>query len=209
MEFEYYQQVRKDALAVVPHQEKWGKVLEVGCGAGATLSYLKENKKADYVHGIEVQEGLPVQEGIDQYQNGDAESFDLNSLPEFDLILLLDVIEHLKEPFQFLRKVRSRLTGNKEIVISVPNINNIRILKNLILGDRWDYQDSGILDRTHLRFYTESSFRSALQQEIPELEIVKVKRNYEDLPLMGLLSKIPFLSKFFVCQLIFYIKDRK
>ncbi len=71
----------------------------------------------------------------------------------FDAIILADVLEHLQDPFFVLEHIKEKLADKGEIVASIPNVRHWSVLKGLLEG-RWDYQEAGILDRTHLRFFT-------------------------------------------------------
>src|SRR5690606_24255237 len=137
----------------------YSKALEVGCGNGNTLSYLKKSGQAKYVVGVEYQKECSTlhPENIDSFITGSAEDFHTEN-DQFDLVMFLDVLEHLQDPFQVLKKYISFLSKGGQILVSVPNINNLRVLGKLILKDEFTYTDSGILDRTHIRFFTKTSF---------------------------------------------------
>ena len=79
----------------------------------------------------------------------------------FDCVVCADVLEHIKEPWGVLSQLFGLLRPGGCIVVSIPNIRNLGILAELAAGD-WVYQDAGILDRTHLRFFTRRSFQRAL-----------------------------------------------
>jgi 2-polyprenyl-3-methyl-5-hydroxy-6-metoxy-1,4-benzoquinol methylase len=79
----------------------------------------------------------------------------------FDIIIFGDVLEHLKDPLVVLRTLSANLRDTGAVIISLPNIANIYARLSLLLG-RFDYQDRGIFDRTHLRFFTRKTFRQFL-----------------------------------------------
>lgn len=79
-----------------------------------------------------------------------------------DAVLLADVLEHLREPERLLALAAQRLAPEGKIFISIPNVANFAIRVHLLLG-RFDYQDRGILDRTHVRFYTRKTARSLIE----------------------------------------------
>jgi 2-polyprenyl-3-methyl-5-hydroxy-6-metoxy-1,4-benzoquinol methylase len=81
---------------------------------------------------------------------------------KFDKILLLDVLEHLPNPEKALALAASLLKPNGHLVVSVPNVANLTIRLMLLFGI-WEYHDRGILDRTHLRFYTRKTARALLE----------------------------------------------
>jgi 2-polyprenyl-3-methyl-5-hydroxy-6-metoxy-1,4-benzoquinol methylase len=97
-----------------------------------------------------------------------------SQLPQryFDIIICNDVIEHMDDHDRFLRRVRAYLRDGGVLVGSIPNVrfyNNV--FEFLVLRD-WHYQDAGILDRTHLRFFTERSLRRSLQEAGYTIEIL-------------------------------------
>lgn len=83
---------------------------------------------------------------------------------KFDLILALDILEHLKNPQQVLEDLVARLTDSGRIVVSLPNVSHASVVANLAFRRRFEYRDAGILDRTHLRFFTEQSALNLMEQ---------------------------------------------
>jgi len=83
----------------------------------------------------------------------DIESFDFPFDQEFDCIIFADVLEHLRDPETVLKRAMSALRPTGQVVISVPNVANIVVRLSLLFG-RFNYAERGILDRTHLRFFT-------------------------------------------------------
>jgi len=75
------------------------------------------------------------------------------TLGSFDLVVLADVLEHLPDPLRVLRSVRSLLNPGARVVVSVPNVAHVSVRAQLLFG-RFRYTERGILDRTHLRFFT-------------------------------------------------------
>jgi SAM-dependent methyltransferase len=74
-----------------------------------------------------------------------------------DLILCLDVLEHLLNPWRVAQYLNSLLRPGGSLIVSIPNIRNRRVLLQLAIRGKWEYTESGILDRTHLRFFTRTS----------------------------------------------------
>jgi 2-polyprenyl-3-methyl-5-hydroxy-6-metoxy-1,4-benzoquinol methylase len=87
----------------------------------------------------------------------------------FDVIVFGDVLEHLKSPVTVLRGLAAFLKEDGAAIISLPNVANIYVRLQLLLG-RFDYQDRGILDRTHLHFFTRKTFRQFLSEAGLEAE---------------------------------------
>ena len=199
---DYHSNIRHDILPLV--EKKPGqRVLEIGCGTGNTLAFLKENGFASYVAGMEKEKECfgSINPAVDEMIEGDAEALEIPFEGKFDVILLLDVLEHLYDPFDLLKKIRLLLAPSGYIVISIPNIRNYAVLKRLILKGRWDYKDSGVLDRSHIRFFTRRSFMNALEQEGINMDLLDYRPNMENYG--KVLKVIPFLKEFFVCQHLF------
>lgn len=201
---DYYSIVRHDAIAMMD-QRSHQRVLEIGCGEGYTLRYLKDNGYASQVTGIELEQSCfgAARRNTDLFLAGDAESVSLREIGTYDAVLLLDVLEHLLNPYDVLKDAANLLNPGGYLVISIPNIRNLAMLKRLVLQGLWDYEDSGILDRGHLRFFTRKSFLKNVKSLCPilVLESVRVKSN-QNSPLSRLLTRIPFLGDFFTCQYI-------
>lgn len=87
----------------------------------------------------------------------------------FDLMIFGDVLEHLKDPQAVLCEFARHLSDNGEVIISLPNVANIYVRLSLLFG-RFDYQDRGLLDKTHLHFFTRKSFRQLMSDAGLELE---------------------------------------
>jgi SAM-dependent methyltransferase len=73
---------------------------------------------------------------------------------EFDTVIAADILEHLANPWDLLVRLRPFLAPNGQIVASIPNIRNLTVVSSLLLGGRFDYEERGLLDITHLRFFT-------------------------------------------------------
>ena len=131
------------------------KVLEVGCGCGATLLKIKHDYKNAELYAIEQNENsatdarMFAEIGSIDVENGEIDYPD----NFFDYIIFADVLEHLYDPWKVLRKFRSCLSGSGVILASIPNTMHFSLIRDLINGN-WTYQDAGLLDRTHLRFFT-------------------------------------------------------
>jgi 2-polyprenyl-3-methyl-5-hydroxy-6-metoxy-1,4-benzoquinol methylase len=93
---------------------------------------------------------------------GDLQHLDLSTLPHYDVVLFGDTLEHLPDPGAVLARLRPRVKPGGVLVVSVPNIANWAIRLSLLAG-RFRYTDRGILDRTHLRFYTRRTLIELLE----------------------------------------------
>ena len=140
-------------------------VLDVGCGEGFLAEQIQQI--GNQVTGIDVLPTAKRQEAFGGYIQGDLEhgiDADTPALrgAEFDKVLLLDVLEHLRVPERLLRDCRRLLKPNGHLIVSVPNIANITVRLMLLFG-RFHYTERGILDKTHLRFFTRKTARRLLE----------------------------------------------
>ncbi|MBJ6801184.1 glycosyltransferase [Geomonas propionica] len=134
------------------------RVLDVGCAAGRLGLALKKRQGAE-VWGIEPapEAARAAQAVLDRVLAGSVEEA-LPGLPQdyFDSIVAADVLEHLVDPERVLRELAAKLSPGGEVIVSLPNVRHWSVLKELLEGN-WEYRDAGILDRTHLRFFTRNS----------------------------------------------------
>jgi 2-polyprenyl-3-methyl-5-hydroxy-6-metoxy-1,4-benzoquinol methylase len=131
-------------------------VLEVGTATGATTRVLKE--RGCRVTGVEVDPDAAerARPHCERMLVGDIEAMDLAEAfgaQRFDVIIFADVLEHLVHPERILADVRGLLSADGAVVASIPNVAHASVRLALLAG-RFDYTDRGLLDRTHLRFYT-------------------------------------------------------
>lgn len=153
---DYYECSRPEVQALVNPASR--TILDVGCASGTLGAQVKEALGAE-VWGVEIVEDIARQaeERLDRVLTGSIEDV-LPLLPDqyFDTVIFADVLEHLADPYSVVKRIKSKLSRNGEIVASIPNVRHWSVVKDLLEG-RWDYQDAGILDRTHLRFFTRKS----------------------------------------------------
>lgn len=154
----YYEGYREDILPLLPKHV--GRVLEVGCGTGNTLAYLKDNNYCDWTCGVELFPDAAViaKDRVDLFFQANIETFDLPiELHSIDTILCLDVLEHLVNPEAVIQKLHQYLAPGGAIVASLPNVRHYTVLFPLLFQDKWEYQDNGILDKTHLKFFVKET----------------------------------------------------
>jgi 2-polyprenyl-3-methyl-5-hydroxy-6-metoxy-1,4-benzoquinol methylase len=139
-------------------------VLDIGCGEGFFAAQLKIN--GNRVTGIDVLPAASRNDILEDYYSADLD----NGIPSvlerldgkrFDRVLLLDVLEHRKQPRTLLRDCKEVLARDGDLVVSVPNVANITVRLALLFG-RFNYMERGILDKTHLRFFTRRTARELL-----------------------------------------------
>jgi 2-polyprenyl-3-methyl-5-hydroxy-6-metoxy-1,4-benzoquinol methylase len=141
-------------LKIVP---KGARVLDVGCGTGRYACFLRDRLGAEVV-GLE-----PSTERAEQARSRGIETYSCRfedmaafALPPFDVVLLLDVIEHLAAPASALEFAETVLKHEGLVVASVPNVAYWTARLRLAAG-RWDYEPTGLMDATHLRWFTEKT----------------------------------------------------
>jgi len=160
----YYQGTRNEMLRFIP--EGVETVLEVGCAAGGFGRQLKQRGVRE-VWGVEVVESAAqqAQEVLDKVLIGDIADL-IDQLPAnyFDVVVFNDVLEHLVDPFTVLARIKSRIRAGGMVVSSIPNIRYYHTFRELVLHKTWEYEESGILDRTHLRFFTVKSIRNMYER---------------------------------------------
>jgi SAM-dependent methyltransferase len=154
-----------------------GSVLDVGCGSGELLKYLKK-QGARRTIGLEmrsdVADALRQSETVDEVLSLDIEAEDLPVPPEsLDAIVVSHVLEHMVNPWRVLRKLHRCLKSDGILIGALPNVRHISVVGNLLLRGRWQYTESGILDVTHLRFFTRHSAAVLLQSSGFAVEVLK------------------------------------
>ncbi len=145
-----------------------GTVLDVGCGGGATGKLIKEKFPGTRVIGIELnpQAAEYAKQYLDQVICAGIDNVDLAAhAPDARIgtVLLLDVLEHLYDPWRALLRIREWLLPESRVLASVPNIRNLATLDALAAG-RWDYATDGVLDITHVRFFTRDGLRRLFEE---------------------------------------------
>ncbi|WP_290867886.1 class I SAM-dependent methyltransferase [Flavobacterium sp.] len=187
----YYYKVRKEMLNYLP--EKAQKVLDIGCGNGAFATLVKEKNNAE-VWGIELmeEEAKVALNVLDKVLIGACENH-LNELPDgyFEVIYLNDVLEHLVDPYSVLETLKSKLTQNGVVISSIPNVRFFRTFSKVLFSKDWKYEDHGVMDKTHLRFFTGKSIKrmyNELGYTILKHEGINVTKSIKPI-----LFNIPFL----------------
>ena len=150
----YYEQLNPHLVASLQDAAN-ERILEIGCASGQLGAAIKKEHPVHWT-GVEITAEAyeKAKQVLDAAYLADIENdtLDLES-GSFDRLVLGDVLEHLRDPWTALAKLITYLRPGGRIICSLPNINHWSILAGLLGGD-FTYQDQGILDRTHLRFFT-------------------------------------------------------
>jgi SAM-dependent methyltransferase len=162
----YFDRVRTQILPLLP-AGRVDRVLEVGCGSGDTLAYLQANDRCRWTGGVELfPEAAEIARGrLDDVYEGNIEQIALPIAPaSLDVVLCLDVLEHLVDPWSTTSRLARLLKPGGVLIASIPNVRHFRVVLPLLFRGRWDYAQFGLMDRTHLRFFTEHTARHLLRQ---------------------------------------------
>ena len=159
----YFEFTRPELRALVPAGAR--RVLDVGCGAGALGAALKAERGCEVV-GLEA---FPVACARARARLDDALELDLDSLEalpaatgSFDAMVFGDVLEHLRDPKRLLAALLPSLADGGALVFSIPNVRHWSVVFPLLVNDAWEYTDAGLLDRTHVHFFTLKEFGDLL-----------------------------------------------
>jgi SAM-dependent methyltransferase len=156
----YFAGARKRFIDDLPANPA-ARLLEIGCGNGDTAAYARKTGKCGWCAGVEVN-SEPAAEAarqMDMVLAGDIEQLELPfPLSHFDVLIMSEVLEHLRDPWQVLRKIRPYLASGAVVLAGSPNVAHRSVLTMLLRGG-WDYALVGIMDKTHLRWFTPDSYR--------------------------------------------------
>lgn len=169
----YFRGSRLEMLEFLP--QEMNKCLDIGCGEGLFGEALKASMECE-VWGLEVmaEAGAVAALRLDKVLIGDAMAL-LSELPEgeFDCVSFNDSLEHFVDPYSLLEEIKTKLTSRGVIICSIPNVRHYKNLYNLLFRKQWLHEDAGVLDKTHLRFFTEKSIIEMFK--ILGFEIVAMK----------------------------------
>jgi 2-polyprenyl-3-methyl-5-hydroxy-6-metoxy-1,4-benzoquinol methylase len=160
----YFSGARHDMVALLSTGQN-AHVLEIGCGDGATGAAALAAGKAKHYTGIELMPEVAEQARarLSEVFTANVEQFDLNPLHgQFDALIMSEVIEHLVDPWSTLARLLTCLKPGGEIIASSPNVAHQKLIRNLISG-RFEYAGEGVMDRTHLRWFTPRSYRALFE----------------------------------------------
>lgn len=208
-----YTSKRMEIINILDHTPV--RVLDIGCSDGANGAMLIEHFRKVKVYGIERDEEFVniARTRLTSVMQADLEQLVIEQLPSnIDLFIFMDVLEHLINPRETFKKIidKSAAEDNVFVIISLPNVQHITVIKNLLLGV-WPERDRGIFDRTHLRWFTLKSIKNFAKES--GFKIEKIERSFRlyDKP-SGILNRMAFifkytpLSAFFTYQYIILLK---
>lgn len=186
---------RDDAVAMLSSAPRFA--LDVGCASGGTAHSLKEAYPECKLWGIEprAEAAERARRGMDKVIVGTFDSVDWAAQGvrpgEIDAVFLLDVLEHMYNPWRTLAALRELVSPQAQIVISLPNVRNMLLIRDLMNG-YWRYRDTGLLDSTHIRFFTQHEALRLLYQTGYRVERYAFTMEPETVPLYLEREKQPF-----------------
>lgn len=153
-------------------------VLDFGCSTGYFGKFLKDNKDCK-VYGVELSDDIKEARKV----LDDVYSFDIDAewpkeayLRKYDYLFYGDVIEHLKDPEAALKRSRRLLKPGGKVFISTPNVAHLSIRLELLLGN-FEYESMGILDNTHLKYFTQHSLTELVKSAGYDVERIDYNVN--------------------------------
>jgi trans-aconitate methyltransferase len=164
----YHFNAREDLISEIDRPPRL--VLDVGCAAGATGTSIKKRFPDARVVGLETHPAAAAvaAQRLDGVIRESVEAVDLAAHGigpgELDLIIAGDVLEHLANPWGTLDRLRPYLGASGKVIASVPNARNLVLISDLLEQGEWRYERMGLLDITHLRFFTARSFRRLFEE---------------------------------------------
>jgi 2-polyprenyl-3-methyl-5-hydroxy-6-metoxy-1,4-benzoquinol methylase len=153
----YFEHVRRELLDLFVRPPR--HLLDIGCGTGLTGLEARQRFPDAVVDGVEYSRtaAAVAAERLHRVHQGDVGEMDFGALGyaagSIDGLLLADVLEHLYNPWDLLVRIRPYLAPDAQIVASIPNARNL-ILLNELAGGNFSYEPAGLLDVTHIRFFT-------------------------------------------------------
>ncbi len=168
----YYNNERKEIIKYIPKGVK--RILDVGCGEGSTLEMISKIYDCEAV-GVEIniESANKANKKFKDIYNFSCENKEkMDELGDFDVILLLDVLEHMIDPWAFvlnLKKVSLRQGGT--LIASIPNFKNYKIMQSYIKGN-FRYEEAGLFDRTHLRWFAKKNMMELFEEVGLKVDII-------------------------------------
>ncbi len=160
----YFDGTRVAFVRELPHHPA-ARLLEVGCGNGRTAGAARAEGKCGYICGIELcaEPAAEAAKRLDRVIVGNVELLEPD-LPEssFDILILSEVLEHLVNPGAALQKLRRFLKPGAIVLAGSPNVSHHSVVRKVFSG-KWRYESKGIMDATHLRWFTAQTYRELFE----------------------------------------------
>jgi 2-polyprenyl-3-methyl-5-hydroxy-6-metoxy-1,4-benzoquinol methylase len=152
---EYYMGIRTELADMIRRKPDDAlNILEIGAGLGTTLLNIQYRYPNATVKGIELVDKIAnIASNYCDIECANIENYKFNDEEKYDYIICGDVLEHLVDPYALVDRLKNNLKPNGCIIASIPNLLDADVIYNLLHG-YFNYEESGVLDRTHLRFFT-------------------------------------------------------
>lgn len=164
---EYYATDRKELVAFVQPHGPFETALDIGCAGGLFGEGLRQAGVVKTCDGVEPfdEAAVSARMHLRHVWSGTIESVrESIPWPDYDLVCMADVLEHLVDPWSALRLLHEHTRRECRLLLSVPNVRHYKVSLPLLLRDEFRYADHGIMDRTHLHFFTRSSLVESLDE---------------------------------------------
>jgi len=206
-EEEYFRHTRLDLIGLIP-VDRNNRLLEIGAAGGDSLIEIKRKKLAQECVGLELfalEKSNQHHPLIDKmiFANIEHDKVDL-PLDYFDVIICGDVLEHLVDPWKTLERITTWLKPGGVIIISTPNFRFIGVMKRIFFQGNFEYQTSGIMDKTHMRFFCKPNVIELANTGSLNLEKIYSSIQLQKLPQLNFFSKftLGLFKDFFTPQYI-------
>ena len=160
----YFSGARKTFVDDLPPAPE-GRLLEIGCGNGDTAAYALATGKCGWCAGVELcaEPAGEARGKMNEVVVGDVESIAMLFAREsFDVLIMSEVLEHLRDPWAVLRRLHPLLKPGAWVLAGSPNVAHRDVVRMLLRG-RWDLEPAGVMDRTHLRWFTPATYRGLFE----------------------------------------------
>jgi 2-polyprenyl-3-methyl-5-hydroxy-6-metoxy-1,4-benzoquinol methylase len=161
----YFASCREDFVDTLPSNPH-AAILEIGCAYGSTGALALKRQTCTRYVGIEINPAAAdvARSRLTEVITGNVEEIELPFQPKsFDVLIVGEVLEHLVDPWSVLRRLASLIKPGGLVLASSPNVSQYRVILQLVRG-RWDLADEGVMDRTHLRWFTPQSYVQLFEQ---------------------------------------------
>lgn len=183
--------------------EPGSTVLDIGCASGYFAKALQ--KKHCHVTGVDIDRKAVAnaKKYCDSVVAADMDTEERKRIPKkkYDYILLLDIIEHLKQTDTLLIELKKRLSKNGKIIISTPNIAHLSVRLRLLAG-HFDYTEYGLLDSSHIHFFTKKTLAHTLHSHGLTIHTMTASADFGQIPVLGkFLRRVPKIIQYNITKL--------
>jgi 2-polyprenyl-3-methyl-5-hydroxy-6-metoxy-1,4-benzoquinol methylase len=205
---------RRDVIEMLTSTPR--RLLDVGCSNGALAKHLTEAGVETWGIEVDASFGAEAQANLSHVLVGDAKAMTAQLVAageQFDAVICADVLEHTVDPWAILHDVHNLVVPDGEVIVSLPNVRFFTTLVWLAFRGRWRYEDRGVHDRTHLRWFTDLNARDMFVDTGFRVAGVTAHYRFADAPdawqnrLVSPMPRLPrALRDFFVYQNVYRLK---